>query len=463
MKFGELLQKVESLTKLYDLLRPVLSRIPDGTLEKLAEAAAKAIDKLGADAIAEKAQEALEKAVSKEADAALPTADASTPAQQTSSAPSLKWCWGGFDGSKAQESSAARIRNLRVTSSGLSYEWEKGGCEALGATSRTDAGHTLACLFIADGRGGKFDWISTSRTTRDLKNIEGGYNGWNSADFRASETFYFCIASADGKRRTNIIAFGKGAATTVADSPATVLRQPLQCVHATCWNGSNAAQRYMNMLSPSMSDDKFDSYLAAMKERGCDTVHLLLMNKADGENAGYSIYGTGGTGSVSKDVVAHMLARLETFRRNGFRIALWGVADDSADWAADMLANAGKYAADLQLSRILDYADLFVLGLEMNEYGSAKGWKALAAALSTVAPDLYLATHHTSGKYTYASLGAGVMGQLDPSCSAKQIASQIATIKKKGKDAWGFEYARSPDRAKAQAALDAGAVGVGNW
>ena len=32
-----------------------------------------------------------------------------------------------------------------------------------------------------------------------------------------------------------------------------------------------------------------------------------------------------------------------------------------------------------------------------------------------------------------------------------------------GKQVVGFEYERHPDRARAQAALDAGAFGVGNW
>lgn len=312
MKIDKILEQLESLAKLAELLKPLLSKLPADTLSKLVSAAVQAVDKLGADALAGKAQEAIDKYIAKEAAA------------------------------------------------------------------------------------------------------PGG-------------------------------------------------RAPMECVHATCWNGENASQRYMNMLSPAMSDDKFQSYLAAMKERGCDTVHLLLMNKADGENAGYSIYGTGGTGSVDAGVVKHMLGRLAKFRKNGFRIVLWGVADDSNDWAAAMLDHAAQYAADLRDSGILDYADLFVLGLEMDEYGSSSGWKAFAAAIAGVAPGLYLATHHTSGKYTYAALGSGVMGQLAKECTAKQIASQIATIQKKGKDAWGFEYARSPDREKAQAALDAGAIGVGNW
>ncbi|MBQ3812149.1 MAG: hypothetical protein II841_01125, partial [Bacteroidales bacterium] len=437
---------------------------PADTISRLVDAAVKAVEKIGVDTIADKANEAIEKAIAKD-DAPAPSDEATPVPAPAASTPalSLNWCWGGFNGSKAKEVSDAQIDSLKITSSGMSYKWVKGGCEALGATSKTDSDHTLACLFLVDGRGGKFDWISTSRTTRDFKNINNGYNGWNASAFKACKTFYFCICSADGKRRTNVISCGSAAAASPEPATSSPKRSPLKCVHATCWNGKNASQRYMNMLSPKMSNDKFDSYLSAMKSRGCDTVHLLLMNKADGENAGYSIYGTGGTGTVHKDTVNHMTARLKKFRKAGLHIVLWGVSDDSADWANAMLSNAAKYSSDLKTTGILDYADLFVLGLEMNEYGSAAGWKALAKALRNVEPDLYLATHHTSGKYTYASLGSGVMGQLAENCAAKQIASMVSTIKKKGKDAWGFELARNPDRARAQAALDAGAVGVGNW
>ena len=123
-------------------------------------------------------------------------------------APPIAWKYGGFDGSRAVETAAARIGSLRITSDGLSYKWEAGGCEALGATSRTDCDHTLACAFLFDGSrwvGGKFDWISTSRTTRDFKNIRGRYHGWDPDKFFAAPKVAFCIMSADGKRRTNLI------------------------------------------------------------------------------------------------------------------------------------------------------------------------------------------------------------------------------------------------------------------
>lgn len=135
--------------------------------------------------------------------------DAAEPASpNTAAAPAIAWKYGGVDGSKSAETAAARIGSLRIGSGGLSYKWEKGGCEALGATSRTDCDHTLACAFWWDGSrwiGGKFDWISTSRTTRDWKNISGRYHGWDPDKFFAAPKVAFCIMSADGRKRSNLI------------------------------------------------------------------------------------------------------------------------------------------------------------------------------------------------------------------------------------------------------------------
>lgn len=123
----------------------------------------------------------------------------------------LDFCWGGFNGKGATQASNAQIADLKV-GSGLSYRWVSGGCEALGAPNRTDAGYTLACLFCKiDGKwkGGKFDWISTSRTTRDFKNISSGYNGWDKNAISKATAYRFVIVSRDGKRRTNVIEVSK--------------------------------------------------------------------------------------------------------------------------------------------------------------------------------------------------------------------------------------------------------------
>lgn len=120
----------------------------------------------------------------------------------------LRWDWGGFNGSKAAVADGCRISGLKVGKN-IRYSWAEGGCEKLGAASATDASKTVCCLFClgADGRwtGGKFDWISTSRTSRDLANIDSGYNGWDAAKFRAARAYAFCIVSADGRKRTNVI------------------------------------------------------------------------------------------------------------------------------------------------------------------------------------------------------------------------------------------------------------------
>lgn len=118
------------------------------------------------------------------------------------------WRFGGFDGSRAKEVAVCRIGSLKMDRDGMSYKWVSGGCEALGAADKGDYSKTLACTFYWDGKGwvgGKFDWISTSRTSRSLTNIREGYHGWDASAFFAAKRHGFCIVSSDGKRRSNFI------------------------------------------------------------------------------------------------------------------------------------------------------------------------------------------------------------------------------------------------------------------
>ena len=127
-------------------------------------------------------------------------------------APPLRWTVGGFDGSRAKETPDAQVGGVKMDAKGMRYKWVKGGCENLGAVSARDYSHTVACAFYWDGAawvGGKFDWISTSRTTRDFANIKDGYHGWNWRAFVDAERRAFCVCSADGKRRTNLAEDGK--------------------------------------------------------------------------------------------------------------------------------------------------------------------------------------------------------------------------------------------------------------
>jgi hypothetical protein len=134
------------------------------------------------------------------------------PATTDKSAPAIRWACGGFDGSRAVETTDAQVGSVRMDAKGMRYKWTSGGCEALGAVSARDYSHTIAAAFYWDGEawiGGKFDWISTSRTSRDFTNIKDGYHGWNWRAFVDAERRAFCIVSSDGKKRTNLAEAGR--------------------------------------------------------------------------------------------------------------------------------------------------------------------------------------------------------------------------------------------------------------
>jgi len=153
----------------------------------------------------------------KEADAhepdavALPSGSATSAHDDAVDYSALDWCCGGFSAKNAKPVDGVEIANLKVSSNGMSYSWKSGGCEKLGASSKTDAS-CLACLFCkVNGKwvGGKFDWISTSRTTRDFANINGSYNGWNPKALTSAKEYAFVIVGKDGKKRSNVITCGR--------------------------------------------------------------------------------------------------------------------------------------------------------------------------------------------------------------------------------------------------------------
>lgn len=117
----------------------------------------------------------------------------------------LAWSYGGFNGGGAQPS-AVTITGLSMSPNSLSFgyvndlsSWGLGHSEA-GA---------LCCLFVQQASGawvgGKFDWISSSRTTRDLAHVKGGYNGWSLRGCANPCPVAFVIVSGDGSKRSNVI------------------------------------------------------------------------------------------------------------------------------------------------------------------------------------------------------------------------------------------------------------------
>lgn len=232
---------------------------------------------------------------------------------------------------------------------------------------------------------------------------------------------------------------------------------------ASCWEGNNAEVRHMNELSAGFSDGQVSERLDWAVKRGCNTVHWFLVNKGDGEKAGYSIYGSKPTlGKLDESAVERMARRCRMAIRKGLSVVLWLLADDSDDWVKTVLGNPGQFAADLAASGLLRYASCVVLGLEMNETKGGN-WSGLAAAVRKVWEGP-IGVHHTNDVGTYAKLGDLVFWQVDKGTSAAEVEKAVQNaMKSTGKPVFMFELARNPQRGLCERALAKGAVGVGNW
>lgn len=118
----------------------------------------------------------------------------------------VRWCYGGFDGSRARHDDRCRISSLRVNiPSDLTLKWNTG---VPGDWAHSGGLVIFALFFQApDGswKGGKIDWIDTSRSSRDLKNPAAGYGGWNWAEYLAAKKHAAVVVSADGRQRSNWI------------------------------------------------------------------------------------------------------------------------------------------------------------------------------------------------------------------------------------------------------------------
>lgn len=232
------------------------------------------------------------------------------------------------------------------------------------------------------------------------------------------------------------------------------------------WNGSNAQERMMNILSPNMSDAKFNQRVAFMKSRGVNTAHVFTMNKADGECAGYSPFGKNFTSyTVDKAFADVMTKRIKALRKNGWAVVLWLAADDSNAWTKDVASNAAKaekYVKAIKDLGWFDMASTVVVGLEMNEY-----WNLNQAALmaNTVRKHYKgkIGTHHTSGQAPFAGLGDILFWQCEPGKSVQAIKADTAKALRFGKPVNFFELQRNPNRKLCEAAMNAGAFAVGNW
>ena len=240
-----------------------------------------------------------------------------------------------------------------------------------------------------------------------------------------------------------------------------------QCTKSSNWWGANAAHRAMNALSPAFTEAKFKEYVKKHNDRGCNCVNLFVCNKADGEGAGYSIYGKAPfSGSIKNDVAKMMIKRMEYCRDEGMGVWVWLMSDDSADWNKKLLSNPAQYAKDLKDGGFLDDSLVsgVVLGLEMEEYCNANQAKNLYNAIKAQWKGK-IGTHSVSDKFSFAAYGDIVFLQVNPGTDKKKICNFVNNVAAKtGKKICMFEMERQPDNAKSKYVLEnSKAFSVGNW
>lgn len=237
-----------------------------------------------------------------------------------------------------------------------------------------------------------------------------------------------------------------------------------KCTLSSNWTGKNASTRIMNILSPNMTDQAFQDRFNWAKGRGVNCFHVILANKSDGEKAGYSIYGPSfNYGNVDQNSVNVMLNRIKKIRKEGFGVILWLVTDDSTAWCKKVSANPQQYVNDLDRLGFFKEASTVVIGLEVDEYWSAGDCSKIYAAVKSKY-DGKVGVHQVSDKYDKAGTCDIMFAQVKPGTSTSTIKNFVKTIKSKtGKPVCMFEMERQEDRARSQAALDAGAYAVGNW
>lgn len=148
-------------------------------------------------------------------------AEPSAPAEPTPDTPAapaddaldyalLRWSYGGFHGAGAVRD-LVTLADLRLDAGGARYRWDV-DLSAWGI-AHTDA-DALACAFLRNESGawvgGKFDWVSSSRTYRDFKHFgsaapSSGYNGWSLQGIPNPTQLALVVVSRDGRRRSNVL------------------------------------------------------------------------------------------------------------------------------------------------------------------------------------------------------------------------------------------------------------------
>jgi hypothetical protein len=231
---------------------------------------------------------------------------------------------------------------------------------------------------------------------------------------------------------------------------------------ASLWNGNNAEQRMMNILSPHFSISKVRAYINWQNSRGCNTTHVILANAKDGEGAGYCIYGPSVDWTVDDVWVDRAKDRINQARSKLGAVVVWLMTDDSGAMNRALLSKPAQYVKDLADAGLFDQASIVCIGLELSDYADVKQAEAMCAALRGVWKGK-IATHDVSGSLRFAHVGDIVFAQVSPETSDAAMMAFAAKVKATGKPCGIIEHRRNPDRARCEKLIAAGLPYVGNW
>ena len=120
----------------------------------------------------------------------------------------LDFKYGGFKGGKAKEDSRCRLGSPKITKDKISWKWLTKIPSDWKRKDTKKGPMVIAAAFYWDGSkwvGGKTDFCDESRSSRSATNIHEGYNGWNASAWDSAKKRAFCVVSADGKYRSNLI------------------------------------------------------------------------------------------------------------------------------------------------------------------------------------------------------------------------------------------------------------------
>jgi len=232
---------------------------------------------------------------------------------------------------------------------------------------------------------------------------------------------------------------------------------------SSCWRGHNAKNRMMNMLSPHMPESVLEEYIQWMLDRGCNVAHVILCNEKDGEYGGYCPYGPVMDGQLHDGYLDVMRSRLKRLQED-FATVVWLLTDDGPSFNRKPESFYVDLIADCQEQGLFDGSPLLVLGLELDEYFNSGQVQRLCGVMRQITHKP-VGVHQTSDKLSYAAHGDFVLWQTNPGKSSARIKKLVtAAIAKVGnKPLVAFEMARQEARELCEAAIKAGAAGVGNW